>query len=618
MISGENRQFQCADLRIDAGQRRLWRAGKEIELPKLSFDLLLALVRAAPNSLSIDELMDQVWDGAIVSPATVAKRVELLRHAIDDKSDVSRYVALVRGHGYRLVPPVSDPHHPTVSISRRWVLLLIPAAAIWLAWFALQPERTPPEKSVAVLPFASMSSAEEDEHFADGLTEELSHALARMGDLKVTGRTSSFYYKGRNEDLRNIGKALGVAHLLEGSVRRDGNTVRVTAQLVDAEDGFHLWSETFDRPMTDLLQIQQEIARSVAGRLRSSIDPGKGEHRAPKSTSPEAYALYLEAVSLTPYPWGPEMPRAQALLERAVELDPDFAAAWNLLAAVHGRRMFARDPTYELSPREGMRAMHEAIAKARSIDPNLGEIYASLGGIAWIFENDPAKAAPLIERAVELDPWNLNVIAFAANFATYIGRYEEALALEELLIERDPLCDNCRIQLARSYSYVHRFEDAERELRTLRAVHDRGFEWNLGTTKLHQHRPDDASQYFEQLQQAPGLQQLGRAMVLHDTGRKSESVALLADTAAEWGADQPLQTAQAFAYTGELGKAIHWLHVAVRTDPSLLTLNFPSPMFDNLRDDPRWLALATSLGIAPQQLAQISFRLDTVLQREFN
>lgn len=277
--------------------------------------------------------------------------------------------------------------------------------------------------------------------------------------------------------------------------------------------------------------------------------------------------------------------------------------------------MFSRDPTYELSPQEGMRVMHEAIAKARSIDPNLGEIFASLGGIAWIFENDPAKAAPLIERAVKLDPWNLNVIAFAANFATYIGRYEEALALEELLIERDPLCDNCRTQLARSYSYVHRFEDAERELRTLQAVYGGGFEWNLGITKLHQDRPDDASQFFEQLQRAPGLRQLGGAMVLHDIGDKSESAALLADAAAKWGADHPLQTAQAFAYIGELENAIHWLHTVARSDPSLITLNFPSPMFDNLRDDPRWLALATSLGIAPEQLAQISFRLDTVLQR---
>lgn len=619
MNSADPGRYRFADLLLDSGQRRVWRGDDEIELPKLSFNLLLALIRAAPNSLSTDELMDEVWEGAVVSVATVAKRVELLRHAIGDESGGSRYVALVRGHGYRLIPAVSDADAAATPVDRRSMLVLaavVAIVAVVVAWFALQPERPPPEKSVAVLPFASMSNDIEQEHFADGLTEELSHALARMGDLKVSGRTSSFYYKGRNEDLRDIGEALGVAHLLEGSVRRDGDTIRVTAQLISAEDGFHLWSETYDRPMRDLLQIQQEIARTVAGRLRSSLSSERSASRTHTSTDPEAYALYLEAVSLSPYPFGTDMPKAQELLERVVEMDPGFATAWNLLAAIHGRRLIDKDPTYELSPQEGMRAMHEAIAKAQAIDPDLGEIFANLGGLAWAFENDPAKAAPLIEKAVELDPWNLDVIAFAANFATYIGHYEEALALEELLIDRDPLCDTCRRQLASSYSYTHRFQDAEREFRTLRTVHGGGYNWSLGVVKLHQGNPQDALRYFAQQKDPLVLGQLGRAMGLHDMDDRDTAAELLAVAADQWGADAPMRMAQAYAYVGDLDNAFFWVQKTMQNDPRDLIFNFPAPLFDNLRDDPRWHALTMQLGIAPEQLAKIPFTLDTVLQRE--
>ena len=616
MNTAKTGRYRIADLLLDSGQRRVWRGNDEIELPKLSFDLLLALIQAAPNSLSTDELMDEVWEGAVVSPATVAKRVELLRHTIGDESGGSRYVALVRGHGYRLIPAVSDADASSMPFVRRSTFVLAAVIAIMVAWFALQPDRLPPEKSVAVLPFASMSTDIEDEHFADGLTEELSHTLARMGDLKVSGRTSSFYYKDRNEDLRDIGKALGVAHLLEGSVRRDGDTVRVTAQLISAEDGFHLWSETYDRPMHDLLQIQQDIARTVAGRLRSSLASGRTVNRTHTSSNPEAYAMYLKAVSLSPYPFGPDMPKAQELLEQVVEMDPGFAAAWNLLAAIHGRRMINDDPSYELSPQEGMRTMHEAIAKAQAIDPNLGENFANLGGIAWAFEHDPAKAAPLIEKAVELDPWNLDIVAFAANFATYIGRYEEALALEELLIERDPLCDTCRRQLASSYSYTRRFQDAEREFLTLRTVHDGGYNWSLGVIKLHQGNPQEALRYFEQQKNLLVLGQLGRAMALHDIGDRDAAAALMADAADRRGADAPMHVVQAYAYIGDLDNAFSWLQITMQTDPRGLIFNFPAPLFDNLRDDPRWHALTMQLGIAPEQLAKIPFTLDTVLQRD--
>jgi TolB-like protein/DNA-binding winged helix-turn-helix (wHTH) protein len=615
-------RYRFADLTIDLGQRRVQRGGNDIELPKLSFDLLAALVLAAPDSPSTDDLMDRVWAGSVVSVATVAKRAELLRQALGDDSREPRYVALVRGHGYRLVPDVVAI--PVAGAAARRNLRPLALAALGLlviaavSWVVLRPTAAPPEQSIAVLPFLAFSADAGDELFADGLTEELSHELARGGDLKVTGRTSSFYFKGRNEDLRDIGETLGVANLLEGSVRRSGDTLRVTAQLISAEDGFHLWSETYDRKMDDALDIQREIARSVASRLRASLAgtarPGTGAAR----PGPDAYALYLRAVSLSPYGVGKDLAEAQRLIDRVVELDPGFASGWNRRAAVHGRRMFFGDPGYPHSPEEGMRIMLEAVDKALAIDPDSAEAYANLGGIAWVFEGDAMKAAPLIEKSISLDPWNLDIVAFAAEFAKFIGRQQEALALEEVLVDRDPLCTNCRFRLAMSYMYTGRYRDAERELRTLRGIEGQGYLWNIGVALLHEGKPEEALATFDQMigENMPEyIIEQGRAMALYDLGREVES-AVAIDALIEGGdATRALAVAQALAYVDRRDEAFQLLNGAVPDHAIALQTLYPSPLFNKLHPDPRWHELLENIGRAPEQVARIPFTLTTTLSR---
>lgn len=613
-------RYKFADLTIDLGQRRVRRGNDDIDLPKLSFELIAALVLAAPNSLSTDELMDRVWSGAVVSPATVAKRVELLRQALGDDSHEPRYVALVRGHGYRLVsraeaiPATSDRPRRRSLVASLVAAGVIVAAVV--AWFALRPDAPLPEKSIAVLPFVSLSTGAEDEFFADGLTEELSHELARTGDLKVAGRTSSFYYKGRNEDLRVIGKALGVANLLEGSVRRSGDTLRITAQLISAEDGFHLWSETYDRRMDDALDIQQAIARSVAARLRATLAKNNNSGRTKSLPGPEAYALYLKAVSLSPYGVYSNLAEAQRLIERVVELDPGFAPGWNRLAAIHGRRMFYRDPDYPHSSRQGMGIMLDAVNKALALDPDSAEGYANLGGIAWVFEGNAGKAAPLVEKAITLEPWNLDLVAFAAEFAKFIGRMDEALALEELLVERDPLCTACRLRMAKSYMYIGRFDDAEREFRTLRGTEGKGFLWNLGVVLLHQGRAEEALTAFEQMADSNYLDFLivqGRAMALFDLDKHDESAALINELVNRWGDSQPLEVAQALAYVERAEEALEYLRNALPKETVELQTRFPGPLFNKLHADTGWHQLLESIGRAPEQVAEIPFTLTAVL-----
>ncbi len=610
--------FRFADLELDPGRKVVRRGQEDIELPKLSYELLGALVQAAPDTLSADELMDRVWDGAVVSPATVAKRVELLRQALGDDSADPKYVALVRGHGYRLLPPVVEATRtPEQRSTRRLGLAVfgVAMAAAFAAWLFFDTSPAP-ERSVAVIPFVSFSEDPEDEVFADGLTEELSHALARVNELRVTGRTSSFYFKGKNADLREIGKALGVANVVEGSVRRSGERLRVTAQLVDAESGFHLWSEVYDRQMADIIDIQEDIARNVVRELQVTLlDADEPLLAAGASVDPTAYALYLRAVSLSAYGMLPTLAEAQELIEQVVEIDPDFAKGWNRLAAIHGRRLFVRDPGYPHSPAEGMAIIRNAVSRARELDPDSAEVYANLGGIAWVFEGDAAKAAPLIERALELDPSDVNLLQFAIDFTTYLGRIEEARDLTARLVDRDPLCMMCRVLLTKSLMFSAQWAEAEEQLRTLQVMEGSGFHWNLGIVLLFQERPDEALASFEQHEGFEYLRVQGRALALHDLGRAAESAAALESLRQTWGEDRPLELAQAYAYLGMNDEAFAVLDSMLPEYLPTLQTEFTEPLFHPLYDDPRWEDFLVRIGRSAEQIAAIPFTLPTSIER---
>ncbi len=616
--AGESRLYHFADLTLDAGQRVVRRGTTTIELPRLSFDLLGALVRSAPDSLSTDQLMDQVWRGAVVSQATVAKRVELLRQGLGDDSNAPRYIALVRGYGYRLVPEVREAAAETrrrlgrLQVAALMVLVLLSTAA---AWFTFRPVEAPRDKSIAVLPFVAVSMNPDDQIFADGLTEELSHVLARSGELKVTGRISSFYYKDREDDVQSIGKTLGVAHILKGSIRRSEEKLRVTVHLISADDGFQLWSASYDRQMSDIIGIQENIAHNVAARLHTSLGPGRRGSRVDEaSIGPEAYAMYLRAASLSPYGKGRGLEEAQRLIERVTVLAPDFAPGWNRLAAIHGRRLFARDPDYPYTLEEAMPTILDAVTRALTIDPDSAEAYANLGGAAWVFEGAARKAAPLIERAMVLDPWDLDIVSFAADFAKYIGRLDEALELEELLVERDPLCESCRFRLAKSYMFSGQFHDAEHQLATLRSMSG-GYHWDYGVVLLLMHRTQDALETFRSIENAEHLRYQGRAMALSDLGRDDESQDYLARLEHDWGDQYPQQTAQAFAYVGQADKAFEWLQRSLPEGTIQLQTGFPEPLYDRLRDDPRWMEIMRRIGRTPEQMQAIPFSLDSARTR---
>jgi TolB-like protein/Tfp pilus assembly protein PilF len=293
------------------------------------------------------------------------------------------------------------------------------------------------EKSIAVLPFVNMSADKDNEYFSDGIAEEILNALAQVKDLKVAGRTSSFQFKGRNENLTTIGETLGVAHVLEGSVRKQGDRVRITAQLIRAKDGYHQWSETYDGDLQDVFALQERIARAIADKLQLTLSGQQAQRLVDAGTAnPEAYQLYLRASSTFDHRDREHMLDAVKQLEQAIELDPGYARAYSRLAAVH-----AILPTYAPGYIAKRHDNVETYARrALELDPRLGEPWAAMGLAANLYGSGLIKSRESFEKAVQLDPddvtsnfWFGLTLARSGYRRAAVERIERALAIDPMV-----------------------------------------------------------------------------------------------------------------------------------------------------------------------------------------
>jgi serine/threonine-protein kinase len=294
-----------------------------------------------------------------------------------------------------------------------------------------------PEKSLAVLPFANMSTDPENEFFADGITEEILNALAAIPDLRVAGRTSSFSFKGKNQELKSIGEQLNVRTVLEGSVRRSGKRVRITAQLSDVTDGFRLWSERYDREIEDVFAVQDEIATAIAEKLKTAIKSERGTTLEQRSTpSIEAYEAYLKGRALF-YRRGTAIREGMTLMERAVELDPEFALAWAGLADGHSLLGYYG----VLAPEVCAPAARAAAAKALEFGPDLAEAHNARAQVALLFDWEWVVTERSFRRALELNPTYLQASAwYGLFFLGFVsGRWDEAVDFMKGVQRNEPL-----------------------------------------------------------------------------------------------------------------------------------------------------------------------------------
>jgi serine/threonine-protein kinase len=449
--------------------------------------------------------------------------------------------------------------------------------------------------SIAVLPFANMSADKENEYFSDGLAEEIINVLANISGLKVAGRTSSFFFRGKDVEFAEMGKRLNVDHILEGSVRKAGSRIRVTAQLIKVADGFHLWSERYDRELTDVFAVQDEITRAIASALQVKLSPETAPARR-RTPDLRAYEAYLKALDQWSRPTSDSLVRVKEYLDKAVALDPEFAPAhfavglyYSMIASLGIR------PTHEVIPL-GRAAVHEALR----IDPSMPEAHAILGAWTGGYDDyDWHRAEQHWRLALAREPVSHHLWLWYGNhYLLPLGRFQDALDAMAKGVAGDPINLLYRHHFADGLRHAGRFEEAEAELRRILEL-DGNFPMALGTLGAlcaQQRRWDEALGLSEKAAALTPWSHLASgqlAALLVRTGETSRAETLVAGLSSgnAWGA--PIGMAMFHAICGELDHAAAWAERAIdERYPRIVAILGPL-----LRSSPRWPALARVMNL---------------------
>jgi adenylate cyclase len=457
------------------------------------------------------------------------------------------------------------------------------------------------EKSIAVLPFVNMSDDASNEYFSDGLSEELLNLLAKIPELRVTSRTSAFSYKGKDFKIAEVGRELNVSNVLEGSVRKDGNQVRITAQLIKVDGDVHLWSETYDRSLENIFAIQDEIATAVVAQLKLKFF---GDLPRVQETKPEAFAFYLQARHfsnlLTPEGWE----QSNELYKKALTADPNYAVAWAGLS-----RDYINLTGYNLlPPDEGYQKATEAANHALAIDPLNVMALSSLGWIAMTHDSDLVAAAKYMKRALELEPNNIGLIRNSANLVKSLGRLDDAIVLLEYGVARDPVNPVGHLNLGQNYVLAGRLDEAITTARTALSLSPGigGAQYWLGEALLRKGKPEEALAAFLE-EDDDEWRVKGTALALHDLGRAAEFEEAFAELRNGWGQRWPIEIAHVYAWTGNEDDAFVWLEkeIGINGLGGVMVDNF----FSHLHDDQRWQPLLKKAGVSGDQLEAIEFKV---------
>jgi TolB-like protein/Tfp pilus assembly protein PilF len=465
------------------------------------------------------------------------------------------------------------------------------------------PDAVISENSIAVLPFLDMSQAKDQGYFSDGISEELLNLLGRIRQLKVPSRTSSFFFKDKQVEISEIARLLRVAYVLEGSVRKSGDQLRITTQLIRAADGYHLWSETYDRKMDDIFNVQDEIAGEVVKELKVKLLAAAPKVR---TTNPQAYALFLQARELARKFTPEAFAKSDALFRQALEIDPRYAPAWTGLA-VNFNGEFGMGL---MSSEEGNARAREAVEKALAIDPEYAPAHAALGMSAMQSDNDLAGAARHLERALVLDPTSVPVLSGSANLLSNLGRLDQALALQEAAVRRDPVNVYVLSNLGASQCVTGRYDEAIGSYRAvLRLSPGRGAAHaQLGMVLLQK---GDAAAALAEIEQEKNetWKMIALPMAYCALGRAADADAARDALIAKYEKDWSYNIAYVYAFCGQSDKAFEWLDKAVAYRDRGLSEIVAQNLFDRIHSDSRWLPFLSKLGKAPEQLAQIKFKV---------
>jgi TolB-like protein/DNA-binding winged helix-turn-helix (wHTH) protein/Tfp pilus assembly protein PilF len=605
-----------------------------------SMDVLLVLASRSPSVVERDELLREVWHERAVSDEPLTRCIGELRRALGDTRGEPEYILTVPKRGYQLLQPATPlPEEDddssangaeqltesqatlrinTVKKIAAALGVLLVAAAIEVGferWLESGDRNAADDQqasqqiedyglSIAVLPFDNMSSDAEQEFFSDGISEELLNLLAKFPDLRVISRTSAFTYKDKDIDIPTIASELRVTHILEGSVRRSNDLVRITAQLIDARNDSHIWSETYEKTLDDIFATQDEIARKVAEQLKLNL---LGDDQIKSMVDPRAFALVLQARYVYRQFTSEAIANTIDLYKQALAIEPNYAEAWTGLASA-----YIRQADQGLIPvDQGFALARSAAEAALGADPTYARAYGRLGRIAMTYDRDFTAAAQHYRNAFVYAPTDVTSLNDAATMAAFLGRLDLAISLRERAAERDPVSPVGSTSLGLYYLHAGRIDEAIAAFEAALTLNPnfRGVKYLIGTALLLRGEAESALTMMEE-EPSDVWRMIGLPMAYYATGQVEAADEALAVLVEKYGEDAAYNIAYVYAFRNQPDEAFNWLEKAVDFNDSGLSNSVIHALLANIREDNRWEPFLASIGMSPATLNKITFDLE--------
>ena len=627
MAPQAERCIEFGPFRLDPGQRLLFRGTEIVALTPKAIETLIVLVERRGQLVGKDELLRRVWPDTFVEEGTVARNVSFLRRALGDSADGSEYIETHSKRGYRFAAEVREvdgkagpatesvpeaagaPRSAKPSAARMKHMAALAAAGVLLAagvggFYRSRSHAGSSERKImlAVLPFENLSGDPEQEYFSNGLTEEMITQLGRLepGRLGVIARTSIMKYKGTRKDAGEIGRALGANYILEGSVRREGSRVRITAQLIETGDQSHVWAEDYDRELRDILAVQSEVTAAIAQQIQLKLTPEEHARLGRVSTvNPEAYESCLKGRFFWNKRTVEGHKKAIAFFENAVRLDANYAQAYSGLADAYA--LLGSWPNSDLPRGAAMARAREAAKKALALDESLADAHASLGFVEMHYDWDFAGAEKEFLRATALNPGYATAHHWYAYDLVALGRVEEAVGQARLAQQADPLSAIITRDVGEMLLFAGHNDESIAECRKALEM-DPDFGLAHSVMAWAYHRKGQQKEFLEELGRAgdsPGPS--APALLYALTGQRAKArqsvAALQREHRARYGLSSNLTAV--YAWLGEKERAFGFLDKSFQERDGSLILMRVAPELEPLRSDARFEQIARQVGVSP-------------------
>lgn len=607
------------EFEADLRSRELWRNGAKVRLPDQAFQVLVMLLERPGELITREEIKKRLWNAEtfVDFDHGLNNAVNRLREALRDSAETPRFIETLPRRGYRFLGNLSGERRPAFSAvsalgsrtnqprflkenqRKLWIFATLLAIAmgssIVIKSLLGRRGQSTRIRSLAVLPLQNLSGDPIQDYFADGMTDALITNLAKIGPLRVISRTSVMAYKSAHRPLREIARELNVDAVVEGSVVRVGNRVRVNAQLIQAVPEQHLWANNYERDVTDIIALQGDMARAIANEIQIQLTPQERAHLLnTRRINSDAYNAYLMGRYFSDRGGADNLEKAVEFYEQAIRFDPNYAIAWAGLADAHQMLAVSGHARAEEETRRSRAAVERAIA----LDPDLAEAYASLGSIQAFVDWDWAAAEASTDKALALEPGNVSALRQAGLIAAALGRLEQSIRLHGRAVQLAPLDPRSQRGLGHMALCAGRLDEAITALDKSMQLNPEGayihadFAW----VYLAQSHALDAMHEAEQ-EKNPELRLLGLVVANYALGRKKESDTALAELKQKYTDIAAFQVAQAYAFRGELDGAFKWLERAyVQRDGALLSVRY-DPFLKNLHRDPRFAAFLMKMNL---------------------